>query len=213
MPGSSIVLLRRCERSRRCPLLDHHEPENSVTFPDSGSAGSRPSRSAGSTSSAPTTLTSFASWPTRRICPSSFPISSTSSSVGPPLGREYPCGSYLVLTHVPGTGFEPVLHFKWKGGLSLGFRVRPVRSRPDIHVLCGRTVRHARPMWHDPVGVGESRDLFGTFAVRGPPASPKVVGIEESTPVGSFTEPGRFACCASPSASRCRPVFQTATAD
>jgi len=88
---------------------------------------------------------------------------------------------------VPGTGFEPVLHFKWKGGLSLRFTVRPVRARPDIHVLYWRTVRHVRPMQTNPGRVGKSRDLFGTFAARGPPASPKVVGIEASTRVGSFT--------------------------
>ena len=82
---------------------------------------------------------------------------------------------------MPGAGFEPALHFKWKGGLSLGFRVRRVRSRPDIHVLCGRTVRLVGQMWHDPVSVGKSRDLFGTFAVRGRQLLPRlVIGIEAS---------------------------------
>jgi hypothetical protein len=65
---------------------------------------------------------------------------------------------------VPGAGFEPALHRWWKGGLSLRFRVRQIRSRPDIHVLYGLPVRLLRPMQTNPVRVGESRDLFGTFS-------------------------------------------------
>ncbi len=45
---------------------------------------------------------------------------------------------------------------------SLGCDARPSRFRPDIHVLCGPIVRFVRPMRPSPVGIGESRDLFGT---------------------------------------------------
>ena len=44
------------------------------------------------------------------------------------------------------------------------FRVRQIRSRPDIHVLYGLPVRLVRPMQTNPVRVDESRDLFGTFS-------------------------------------------------
>lgn len=49
-----------------------------------------------------------------------------------------------------------------------------MRSRPDIHALCGHAVRVVRPVPNDPVGVGESCDLFVTAEHREPngPHSP-----------------------------------------